>query len=300
MRPLDESESQLVVRYAIYLAEQQLGTDVEYEKLTEREKKYIEKKCIENPQLQDHVDLLKINYLKVNADLESSEIGDLIFDPLAGRKENEKSRMATNRVWYRRNVVKYPAYSAAALIAAFFCARAISELTAPAYAPVIRESLDFKFSVARTASAPENGIRTGRALFNQGKYSEAVEVFKREYRNGENAGNDTLKAMLAYHIGISYLSDAEYSLFGLFPRYALSKIDSSITYLEISRLEVDRKPLSSFGVYLYLGIDYFVRFVETGADSDYNNASQCLQKAVERDKENAVLANALLEKLRGF
>ncbi len=300
MIPVGEPENQLVVRYAIFLAATELGTDIEYEKLTEQEKELVKKKCSEDPQLQDRVDLLKTSYIKLNEHLKGSEVGDLVFDPRGGREENKKSKFVKKRIWQEQAIFKYTTYAATAFLILIFSATAISELTTPPYLPAIREALLIKFTVARNASASENGIGTGRALFNQGKYAEAIEVFKREYRISKNAGDDTLKAFLAYHIGVSYLCEAEYSFFGLFPKYSLSKIDSSLKYLEISRMDSENMPLQFHESYLYFGINHFVRFAATGDSVDYKNAVGSLQKAAEHDHEMAGKANMLMESLEQF
>ncbi len=276
----------LVVRYAIYLAAKKVDVSAPDNKLTDNEKALIEKEISNNPEVSEYLDFLQKSYTELYQDLGKSAFGDIT---LSGKHARERKFVRR----FNSPLFRYPIVAAGILLLQTLLLVFISDISAPSYYSVIDEALDIKLSVTR--NEPASSLSMGKALFNQSKYSEAIDRFKDEFQKSLNEGDQTGQELSAYYQGLTYLKQSKQSMFGLFPSYQSSMLDSSFKYLEISQPGLDNFPLLKKDFAWYLGMVEMLRYSDSRNEIHYTNAVRFLNDVVGQKTWRTEMALSLLK-----
>jgi len=169
----------------------------------------------------------------------------------------------------------------------------IVQIKRPSYLSLVEQNLDIELSVTRGPSG--SSLSIGKSLFNQERFAEAIDVFRREY---EKPGiSDLQKAVSAYFLGISFLKNSRETTFGLFPRFNPADLDSSLKYLGNAEGPLEGHSLAE-EVDWYLALTETLHYSMSKSQPHYENANSYLNRTIEKSREHAEAAKEILETIK--
>ncbi len=287
-----ELNNDLLARYAIFIATNEMGVTIEDNKIFEAEKKLAEEQIAVDPDLSEYLEFLKNQYIQIYQGLKEAGLEDVTFKGIQIEKtcQDAKVKKFTSRL--KSPLVKYPAIALGSLLILIFSLVLISEVTKPPYFAIIENSSSTLLSVPREVSV--SALDKGKTLFNHEKYSEANKIFNHEYQKLAGKEKQQERAICAYYLGLTYFKQANRSSFGLFPKYHTAQLDSSFKYIESSRLQLEGHPHFNLDLYWYLAIVETLRYSISKNKINRANAEKYLNLIIQRKSQRAEAARKLL------
>ena len=242
-----------------------MGVEIEDNTLSEEEKTLVEEQMSKDPELADYIHALEKSYIKFYEHLDASPVGQITLAP-------SKAKHITTFRRFKAPIVRYTSAAVVLLLIAVISLPVISEFVTPDPYAIIEESLNIELPFVRGES--ESSLETGKALFNNGRYSEAITLFSEKIQ--EIHDNESEMANCAFYLGLTYLHHAQKSTAGLFTGYDSAYIDSSYRYLELARSQIIDRVSLRRDIFWYLAVVETIRYTIKHKDEHYARAEEYL------------------------
>ncbi len=286
----DKQFNDLIVRYAIHLAEESIGVKDKSERLSDKEFELVESWRISKPEVNEYIHFLYSNYLEVYREIDAAGFADMIFLPQqpAGQPAVQ-ARQAQRRWAFSEN--RFPAIVFATAVLLFFSLQLVIDFTQLPYEPVFADSLDITLPIARGTTT---SITQGKILFNEDKLNEAIEQFYFARQQFSAEGGQTEKMFSAYYLGLTYLKQSRNTTFGLFTHFESTALDSSLKYLDLSLDELQPDSPFKNEIQFYLGLGRTIRFDLRSDNSDFILAQKYLNSVIATQTDKSGFARQIL------